>query len=51
MPVYIKGLWFEVPWGGPREFWPAKAGSQQRFIKAMANILSIRYDLLNLYVI
>ena len=53
MPVSIKGLWFEVPgWGGgPCEFWPAKAGSQQRFIKPMANILSIRYDFLNLYVI
>ena len=45
-PVSIKGLWFEVPSGGG-----AKAGSQQRFIKAMTNILSIRYDSLNLYVI
>ena len=44
-------VWGSLGWGGPRGFWPAKAGSLQRCIKAMANILSIRYNLLNLYVI
>ena len=39
-----KDYGLRFPGGGPRGFWPAQAGSLQRCIKAMANILSIRYN-------
>ena len=53
MPVSIKLLWFEVP-SGKRDLassGPLRLARNKGLFKAIANILSIRYDFPNLYVI